>query len=195
MIGGNTLAQNTPANTQANPDAEVLSNGELSAVSSPSLLFSDRHCPASDNALISNFIQPSLGCTAYSNPCTTCPKGQSPALSTNVSVTFLHSQYRHVVTYCIYFLQELQASFFPPAGTTAMVPLNDPMVLVNGQQSLQKVNLYRAGVNQAQADNANASGTTYWYVCPCSASRSSVTDLSPPCLIANNLLNQGFSSP
>jgi hypothetical protein len=61
-------------------------------------------------------------------------------------------------------MQELQASFFPPATGTAMVPLNDPMVLVNGQQSLQKVNLYRAGVNQAQADSANASGTTYWYV-------------------------------
>ena len=31
MIGNNTLAQNTPANSQANPDAEVLSNGEPSA--------------------------------------------------------------------------------------------------------------------------------------------------------------------
>ncbi|OAX33900.1 hypothetical protein K503DRAFT_483549 [Rhizopogon vinicolor AM-OR11-026] len=120
MIGGNTLAQNTPANSQANPDAEVLSN-------------------ASDNALINDFIQPALGCSLYSNPCTTCPQGQTPALSTN----------------------ELQASFFPPAGGTALVPLNDPMVLVNGQQSLQKVNLYRAGVNQPQADSTNASGTTY----------------------------------
>ncbi|KAG1747449.1 hypothetical protein EDB19DRAFT_1630931 [Suillus lakei] len=120
LVGGNTLAQNTPANSQANPDAEVLSN-------------------ASDNALINEFIQPALGCTSYSNTCTTCPKGSSPALATN----------------------ELQASFFPPAGGPAMVPLNDPMVLVNGQQSLQKVNLYRSGVNQAQADNANASGTTY----------------------------------
>ncbi|KAG2143087.1 hypothetical protein DEU56DRAFT_733586 [Suillus clintonianus] len=120
MIGTDTLAQNTPANSKANPNAEVLSN-------------------ASDNALISEFIQPSLGCTAYSNPCTTCPSGQSPALATN----------------------ELQASYFPPVGGPAMVPLNDPMVLIDGQQSLQKVNLYRAGVNQAQADNANASGTTY----------------------------------
>ncbi|OJA15442.1 hypothetical protein AZE42_02214 [Rhizopogon vesiculosus] len=122
MIGGNTLAQNTPANSQANPDAEVLSN-------------------ASDNALINDFIQPALGCSLYSNPCTTCPQGQTPALSTNV--------------------RELQASFFPPAGGTALVPLNDPMVLVDGQQSLQKVNLYRAGVNQPQADSTNASGTTY----------------------------------
>ncbi|KAG1730858.1 uncharacterized protein EDB91DRAFT_1059159 [Suillus paluster] len=120
LVGGTTLAQNTPANSQANPNAEVLSN-------------------ASDNALINDFIQPTLGCTAYTNPCTTCAKGSGSALATN----------------------ELQASFFPPAGGPAMVPLNDPMVLVNGQQSLQKVNLYRAGVNQAQADNANASGTTY----------------------------------
>ncbi|KIJ65781.1 hypothetical protein HYDPIDRAFT_186942 [Hydnomerulius pinastri MD-312] len=120
MIGNNTLAQNTPTNAKANPDAEVLSN-------------------ASDNALVNEFIQPSLGCTAYQNPCTTCPSGQSPALATN----------------------ELQSNFFPPAGGPALVPLNDPMVLINGQQSLQKVNLYRDGTGQPQADNNNASGLTY----------------------------------
>ena len=30
LIGGNTLAQNTPDNNKANPNAQVLSNGELS---------------------------------------------------------------------------------------------------------------------------------------------------------------------
>jgi hypothetical protein len=35
MIGNNTLAQNTPANAQANPDAEVLSNGELTVHCDP----------------------------------------------------------------------------------------------------------------------------------------------------------------
>ncbi|KIJ07571.1 hypothetical protein PAXINDRAFT_158380, partial [Paxillus involutus ATCC 200175] len=123
MIGNDTLAQNTPAEAQANPDAEVLSN-------------------ASDNALLNEFIQPALGCTPYQNPCTTCPSGQSPALSTNVG-------------------NELQSNFFPPASGPALVPLNDPMVLVNGQQSLQKVNLYRDGTGQPQADNNNASGLTY----------------------------------
>lgn len=61
-------------------------------------------------------------------------------------------------------MQELLANFFPPAGGPALVPLNDPMVLVNGQPSLQKVNLYRDGTGQPQADNNNASGLTYWYV-------------------------------
>ncbi|KAF9237971.1 hypothetical protein BU15DRAFT_75581 [Melanogaster broomeanus] len=120
MIGNDTLAQNTPANAKANPDAEVLSN-------------------ASDNALLNEFIQPSLGCTPYQNPCTTCPSGSSPGLATN----------------------ELQSNFFPPGGGPALVPLNDPMVLINGQQSLQKVNLYRDGTGQPQANNNNASGLTY----------------------------------
>ena len=61
-------------------------------------------------------------------------------------------------------MQELLANFFPPAGGPALVPLNDPMVLVNGQPSLQKVNLYRDGTGQPQADNNNASSLTYWYV-------------------------------
>jgi hypothetical protein len=120
LIGNNTLAQNTPANSKANPNAQVLSN-------------------ASDNALITQFIDPTLGCAPYQNTCTTCPTGQSPALATD----------------------ELLANFFPPAGGPALVPLNDPMVLVNGQQSLQKVNLYRDGTGQPQADNNNASGLTY----------------------------------
>ncbi|KAH0833826.1 hypothetical protein J3R83DRAFT_10990 [Lanmaoa asiatica] len=120
LIGGNTLAQNTPANNKANPNAQVLSN-------------------ASDNALITQFIDPALGCAPYQSPCTTCLTGQSSALATD----------------------ELVANFFPPAGVPALVPLNDPMVLVNEQQSLQKVNLYRDGTGQPQADNNNASALTY----------------------------------
>ncbi|KAG6369165.1 hypothetical protein JVT61DRAFT_1393 [Boletus reticuloceps] len=120
LIGNNTLSQNTPANNKANPNAAVLSN-------------------ASDNALITQFIDPALGCAPYQNPCTTCPTGQSPALATD----------------------ELLAFFFPPASGPALVPLNNPMVLVNGQPSLPKVNLYRDGTGQPHADNNNASAVTY----------------------------------
>lgn len=69
----------------------------------------------------------------------------------------------HYATYILMCdMQELSAFFFPPAGGTALIPLNDPMVLVNGQQSLPKVNLYRDGTGQPHADNNNASGLTYW---------------------------------
>lgn len=61
-------------------------------------------------------------------------------------------------------MQELVANFFPPVGGPALVPLNDPMVLVNGQPSLPKVNLYRDGAGQPHADQQNASAMTYWYV-------------------------------
>jgi hypothetical protein len=87
-------------------------------------------------------------------------------------------------------MQELLANFFPPAGGPALVPLNDPMVLVNGQQSLQKVNLYRDGTGQPQADNNNASGLTYWYVHM--DYRAASSDQRP--LAANKLLNQASSS-
>ena len=46
---------------------------------------------ASDNALVTQFIDPTLGCAPYQNPCTTCPSGQGPALATDVcNVLSLH---------------------------------------------------------------------------------------------------------
>ncbi|RAO71874.1 uncharacterized protein BHQ10_007886 [Talaromyces amestolkiae] len=98
----------------------------------------------SDNALINDFIAPALGCTPLTSPSLTSPSGQSGSLATN----------------------ELQANFFPPAAGPALVPLNDDFTVINSNnqitQSLQKTNLYRAGVGQPLALNtANASGTTY----------------------------------
>jgi hypothetical protein len=57
-------------------------------------------------------------------------------------------------------LNELQAAVHQPSPV-ALVPAGDPMVLVNGQPNLQKLNLYRLGVNQpvvhslAQASTVN----------------------------------------
>lgn len=44
-------------------------------------------------------------------------------------------------------LNELQAAAFQPVPV-ALTPIRDPMVLVNGNDNLIKVNLYRAGVDQ-----------------------------------------------
>ncbi|MGZ3665505.1 MAG: hypothetical protein ACXVDA_13600, partial [Ktedonobacterales bacterium] len=52
---------------------------------------------------------------------------------------------------------ELQAAM-SQAAPVALVPANDPMTLVNGQPSLTKQNLYRAGVDQ-QPEPSTAQAT------------------------------------
>ena len=85
----------------------------------------------SDNALLDAFLDPNLGCTAWKVNSITAPTGMSSGLALN----------------------ELVGHFNPPTNppVAAHVPLNDPMTLVNGNASLTKVNLYRAGVGQPPA--------------------------------------------
>ncbi|KAG6330432.1 hypothetical protein ID866_8657 [Astraeus odoratus] len=137
LIGNNTLAQQTPENAQANPDAEVLSNGvHIRDLTRIAFDFSSQRLitPFSMNL----FNLPSV-----------VPLIKIPVQHVRFSIPDVSE------------MQELQGSLFPPAGGPALVPLNDPMVLVDGKQSLDKVNLYRAGVGQPQADDKNASATTY----------------------------------
>ena len=93
----------------------------------------------SDNALLTAFINPALGCQSW----------QAPNLAdNNTPVSALA-------------LDELQAAADQKAPV-ALVPLNDPMTLVNNDNSLTKTNLYRSGVDQSMATlNQQASGTTY----------------------------------
>ena len=100
-----TIAQNTPANAAKLAGATVLAN-------------------PSDNALVDNFVDPSLGCTPWS---VTNLDGGGTATSLG--------------------LDEIQANTFQ-AAPSALVPLNDPMTLVAGAFSTTKTNLYRAGVDQ-----------------------------------------------
>jgi hypothetical protein len=85
----------------------------------------------SDNGLLDNFIDPALNCTPFTAPDLTDHGKPTTSLALN----------------------ELQAAArqTPPA---ALVPLNDPMTLVDGQQSVVKTNLYRAGVNQPAVNPA-----------------------------------------
>lgn len=55
-------------------------------------------------------------------------------------------------------LNELQAAGHQ-AAPVALVPSRDPMVLVGTKNSLEKVNAYRAGVNQPMLQTLNAAGT------------------------------------
>jgi hypothetical protein len=97
----------------------------------------------SDNALVDMFLDPTLGCTPWTVASPTAPKGVSPGLSLN----------------------ELVANTFQQ--NPALVPENDPMVVVAGNNgnptpNLQKINLYRAGVGQTPAASlANAAAVPY----------------------------------
>jgi hypothetical protein len=75
----------------------------------------------SDNGLLDKFVDPALGCTPFTAPNPTNPAGASASQALN----------------------ELSARQ-NQKGTIALLPVNNPQLLVGGQFSLAKTNLYRA---------------------------------------------------
>jgi hypothetical protein len=94
----------------------------------------------SDNLLINQFVDPALGCKPFTAPDQSSDNQASGALP----------------------LDELSAAAGQQAPI-ALVPLNNPMTLVNGNQSTGKANAYRTGVDQLPIGGGgdNGSGTTY----------------------------------
>ncbi|MTD55122.1 hypothetical protein [Amycolatopsis pithecellobii] len=92
----------------------------------------------SDNGLLDNFIDPALGCKPFTAPDLTNNGAPGTSLA----------------------LDELQAAAHqgPPV---ALVPLNDPMTQVDGQQSVAKTNLYRAGVGQPAVNTGTDTPQAY----------------------------------
>ena len=80
----------------------------------------------SDNALVNKFMDPALGCTPYQFPDKTMQAGMSGSQITDELMAAADQQ--------------------PPI---ALIPLNDPMTLVNNEQSAAKTNAFRIGVDQA----------------------------------------------
>ena len=90
----------------------------------------------SDNRLLNNFINVAIGCQSFT----------APDLVDN---TILRSSLA---------LNEIQANLLDNnLETTALVPSIDPMVLDNNIESLEKLNLYRIGVNQPLLISMNIS--------------------------------------
>ena len=75
----------------------------------------------SDNGLLDKFVDPALGCTPFTAPNPTNPAGASSSQALN----------------------ELSARQ-NQKGTIALLPANNPQLLVGGQFSLGKTNMYRA---------------------------------------------------
>lgn len=91
----------------------------------------------SDNALVSKILDPAFGCTPWTVPDLANNNNLVPTLATD----------------------ELQAAAFQ-AAPIALVPGGDEMTLVNGNPSLTKTNLYRAGVDQTPAASLTGNAAT-----------------------------------
>jgi hypothetical protein len=115
-------AQASAANKAALTGATLLTNG-------------------SDDALLSDFVDPANGCTPFTAPDTTNPNGAAGAQALN----------------------ELSAKA-GQRGTIAVVPPNDEMTLVGGNMSITKTNVYRSLVDQPLlAQNTNAASVAASY--------------------------------
>ena len=79
----------------------------------------------SDNGLLNNFVDVALGCTPFTAPNPTNPNGASGSQA----------------------LDELSARA-NQKGTIALLPVNDPQLLVGGQFSVGKTNTYRIETDQ-----------------------------------------------
>jgi hypothetical protein len=90
----------------------------------------------SDNALLTNFLDPALGCKSW----------QAPDLTDNNNLVSALP------------LDELQAAAHQ-AAPVALIPAGDPMVLNDGKLDLRKTNAYRAGVNQPLVRNTRDADT------------------------------------
>jgi hypothetical protein len=104
-------AQNSPANNASLAGATVLTNG-------------------SDDALLSEFVDPANGCTPFTAPDSTYPKADAPSQALN----------------------ELSARVYQK-GVVALTPPNDEMTLVGGNMSIAKTNVYRSLVDQPLLSN------------------------------------------
>jgi hypothetical protein len=113
----------------------VTANGQtaqFNAANAANLAGATKAVNGSDNALISDFLDPTLGCTAFTAP----DLSQAGTPSTSQA------------------LNELSAAKNQTAPI-ALIPENDEMVLVNNAFSVTKTNLYRSNVGQAPVSAAN----------------------------------------
>jgi hypothetical protein len=118
----------------------------------------------SDNGLLDGFVDPALGCSPWMVQNLADPMYTATALP----------------------LDELQAAAHQ-AEPVALVPLGDPMVLVNGKPDLNKVNAYRDGVDQPIAYNDRVASTSTYC--------SNLLAVAPQRLLLDAHLTKVFASP
>ncbi len=115
---------------------ETGQTAQMTAANIAALPNATKAANGSDNRLLDSFIDSALGCTPWMAPDLADPGHMVPAQPLN----------------------ELQAAAHQ-ANPTALVPSHDPMVLVDNNSNLDKINAYRIGVDQPLARNMQAANT------------------------------------
>jgi hypothetical protein len=110
---------------------------QMTAANAAALPNATNAANGSDNRLLDSFIDVALGCTPWMVPDLADPGHMVAAQPLN----------------------ELQAAAHQ-SDPVALVPGHDPMVLVGGDSSLEKINAYRLGVDQPLAQNMQAASTS-----------------------------------
>jgi hypothetical protein len=147
LTASGQTAQNSPANAGQLAGATVLANG-------------------SDDALLSEFVDPANGCTPFTAPDTTYPKANGPSQALN----------------------ELQA-MVDQKTTVAVVPPNDEMTLVGGQMSIAKTNVYRSLVGQPLLGQGTTAATVAASYC------QNMVNLAPARNNLDMTADAAFASP
>jgi hypothetical protein len=119
----------------------------------------------SDEGLIAGFVDPALGCTPWMAPNPTNPAGMSASQALN----------------------ELMARQ-DQRGTVALLPVNDPQLLVGGQFSVGKTNLYRAETDQRPLATTNTAQNAARYC-------QNMVNIQAPRLKLDANLETGTASP
>ena len=120
----------------------------------------------SDNGLLDKFVDPALGCTPFTAPNPTNPNGSSASQALN----------------------ELSARA-NQKGTIALLPVNNPQLLVGGQFSLGKTNAYRVETDQPRlAATTNTSRNAARYC-------QNMINIATPRLKLDAAMETGTASP
>jgi hypothetical protein len=120
----------------------------------------------SDNGLLDGFVDPALGCTPFTAPNPTNPAGASASQALN----------------------ELSARA-NQKGTIALLPVNDPQLLVGGNFSIGKTNAYRVETDQPRLSaNTNTSRNAARYC-------QNMINIATPRLKLDAAMETGTASP
>jgi hypothetical protein len=122
LNGNGQTAQDTAASKNAMGGATTIANG-------------------SDDALLSHFVDPALGCTPFTAPDATSPNGDDSSQALNALSALVNQR-----------------------SNRGLLPVNDPQLLVAGQLSIGKTNTYRMETDQpllSRLTNKNRNAAAY----------------------------------
>ena len=147
-------------------DPNTGQSAQDSAANQASLAGATVEANGSDNGLLDGFVDPALGCTPFTAPNSTNPAGASASQALN----------------------ELSARQ-NQKGTVALLPVNDPQLLVGGTFSIGKTNAYRIETDQRLLPvNTNTSQNAARYC-------QNMVNIATPRLKLDAAMETGTASP